>query len=180
MKKIVIGLLILIALPLVAAVFIPKEYAVEREIVINRPREQVFEYVKFLKNQDNFSKWASMDPHMEKTYRGTDGTVGFVSAWASDSSDVGSGEQEITALNEGERIDYELRFKEPFESTSPAYMLTEAQGENQTSVKWGFQGRMDYPMNLMLVVMDFEEMIGNDLETGLQQLKTILERPEQL
>ena len=72
--------------------------------------DEVFDYVKYLKNQDNFSKWASMDPDMQKTYRGTDVTVGFVSAWASDNPDVGVGEQEIKAITAGQRIDFELRF----------------------------------------------------------------------
>lgn len=35
-------------------------------------------------------------------------------------------------------------------------------------------------MNLYLTdnqIMNFEEMIGGDLDTGLQQLKTILDKP---
>lgn len=175
-KKILIALVIIIAIPLVMALFIKKDYAVEREVVINQPKENVFDYIKYLKNQDNFSKWATMDPGMKKTYRGTDGTVGFVSAWESQKDDVGVGEQEIKKITEGERIDYELRFIKPFESTEKAYMITHALGENQTSVKWGFSGRMNYPMNLMLLFMDFEEMIGNDFETGLNKLKAELEK----
>lgn len=175
-KKILIALAIIIAIPLLVALFVKKDYAVEREISINKPKEAVFDYVKYLKNQDNFSKWATMDPDMKKTYRGTDGTVGFVSAWESRNDDVGAGEQEITKITEGERIDYELRFIKPFESTEKAYMITEALGDNQTNVKWGFSGRMDYPMNLMLLFMDFEEMIGNDFETGLNRLKGELEK----
>jgi hypothetical protein len=30
-------------------------------------------------------------------------------------------------------------------------------------------------MNLMLVLMDFEKMIGDDLQTGLDKLKVVLE-----
>lgn len=175
-KKILIALAIIIAIPLLVALFVKKDYAVEREVVINQPKEVVFGYIKFLKNQDNFSKWATMDPDMKKTYQGTDGMVGFVSAWESQKDDVGTGEQEIKKITEGERIDYELRFIKPFESTEKAYMITEASGDNQTKVKWGFSGRMDYPMNLMLLFMDFEEMIGNDFETGLNRLKGELEK----
>lgn len=54
-------------------------------------------------------------------------------------------------------------------------MTTEAVGENQTKVTWGFDGSMAYPSNLMLLFMDFEELIGDDFQTGLQKLKTILE-----
>lgn len=175
LKKILIVLAIIIALPFIIALFIKKEYAVEREIAIDKPKQEVFDYVKYLKNQDNYSKWATMDPGMEKTYKGTDGTVGFVAAWNSQKKDVGKGEQEIKKITEGERIDFELRFLEPFQSVEPAYMSTEAIAENKTKVKWGFNGHMPYPMNLMLLFMNMEEMIGNDLQTGLSNLKEVLE-----
>jgi len=175
LKTILIAVGILIAVPLIVALFVKKDYEVEREITINKPKEEVFDYVKFLKNQDNYSKWATMDPEMKKTYRGTDGTVGFVSAWKSDNKDVGKGEQEIMKITEGKRIDFELRFFEPFESTEPAYMTTESVSENQTKVKRGFSGHMDYPMNIMMLFMDFEKMIGDDLDTGLKNLKSVLE-----
>lgn len=164
------------AIPLITALFIKKEYAVEKEIIINKPRSEVFEYIRFLKNQDNFSKWAMMDPEMEKTYRGVDGEVGFVSAWKSDNEDVGVGEQEIIKITDGERIDYELRFFEPFEATDNAYMITESAGDGKTLVKWGFDGKMAYPMNLMFLFMDFDAMLGDDLQTGLDRLKVELEK----
>jgi uncharacterized membrane protein len=176
LKKLLIAVAIIIMIPLIAAVFVKKEYAVERAIDIDKPKQEVFDYIKYLKNQDNFSKWASMDPDMKKTYRGTDGMAGFVSAWESDNPDVGTGEQEIVKIVEGERIDYQLRFIEPFEASDPASMTTERLSDNQTRVVWAFNGRMDYPMNLMFLFMDMEKMIGDDLETGLANLKTILEK----
>jgi uncharacterized protein YndB with AHSA1/START domain len=174
-KKVLIGLGVLIAIPLIVAIFVDKDYAVEREITINKPKQEVFDYIKLLKNQDNYSKWAKMDPNIKKIFRGEDGTVGFVSAWESDNEDVGVGEQEIIKITEGERIDFELRFFKPFEATEPAYMTTETVDENQTKVTWGFSGHMNYPMNLMMLFMDFEQIIGDDLETGLKNLKQILE-----
>jgi hypothetical protein len=176
MKTILIVLVVIIAIPLIIALLMKKEYGVIREVVINKPKSEVFNYIKYLKNQDNFSKWATMDPNMKKEYRGEDGAVGFVSAWDSEQKNVGKGEQEIKKLIEGERIEYELRFIKPFQSTSLAYMTTETISENQTRVKWGFNGKMNYPMNIMLLFMDMEKMIGNDFATGLSNLKTIVER----
>ena len=175
-KRVLIAIGAIIALLLIIALFVKKQYAVEREITINKPKNEVFNYIKMLKNQDYYSKWASMDPNMKKEYRGEDGTVGFVSAWDSDKKDVGKGEQEIKKITENERIDYELRFIEPFQSTESAYMTTESTTGNQTTVKWGFKGKMNYPMNLMLLFMNMEKMVGDDLQTGLQNLKTVLEK----
>jgi uncharacterized protein YndB with AHSA1/START domain len=175
--KYILGTLVsIIVIILIVAAFAPSEYAVEREVTINKSVTEVFDYVKYLKNQDDFSKWASMDPDMKKTFTGVDGTVGFISAWESDNKDVGKGEQEIMKITEGERIDFELRFFEPFEASDNAYMITETDGNSATIVKWGFDGKMDYPMNIMLLAMDMEEMLGDDLQQGLNKLKVILEK----
>src|SRR5262245_66106 len=173
-KRILIGVAILIAVPLIIGLFIKTDFAVEREVIINKPKEEVFNYVKHLKNHANFSKWAMLDPKMKTDYRGTDGTVGFVSAWDSDNQDVGKGEQEIKRITEGERIDVEIRMRRPFQSTDPAYMTTEAVAGNQTRVKSGYFGRMNYPTNLMCPFI--AERIGADMETGLRNLKTVLEK----
>jgi hypothetical protein len=177
-KKVVkiaaIVIILIIALPLVTALFVKKDYAVEREVTVNRPVHEVFEYVKYLKNQDNYSAWASLDPDMKQEFRGSDGTVGFVSAWEGN-KDVGTGEQKIVSITEGERIEYALHFIEPWEGHADAYMTTIPISENQTKVTWGFSSRMPYPFNIMLLFMDMEDLIGNDLETGLVKLKDILE-----
>jgi uncharacterized protein YndB with AHSA1/START domain len=176
LKKLLLVIAVLISLALLTALFVKKDYAVERQITINKPKQEVFNYVKLLKNQDNYSKWGSMDPAMKKNFKGTDGQPGFVSAWESEKDDVGKGEQEIKSVEEGKRITYELRFLEPIASTAPAFMTTESLNENQTKVTWGFSGHMRYPTNLMLLFMDIEKMIGDDLETGLQTLKIRLEQ----
>lgn len=163
----------LIAIPLIIALFVDRDYTVERQITIDKPEAQVFDYIKFIRNQNKFSVWSNMDPNMKQEFRGTDGTVGFVSAWDSKESGVGKGEQEIVSIRDGERIDFQLRFIKPFESTAKAYMSTDGNG-NQTTVTWGFNGSSAYPMNFMNLFMG--SMIGNDLQQGLANLKEILEK----
>ena len=79
-------------------------------------------------------------------------------------------------MADGERIDYELHFIEPFESTDFAYLTTTAVNDSVTSVKWGFNGEMKYPINLMMLTMDMEKMLAPDLQNGLNNLKAILEK----
>jgi hypothetical protein len=165
----------IIVLFLIIAFFLKKDYTVGKEIIINKSKAAVFEYLKYLKNQNKFNVWASMDPDMKTNFTGTDGTEGFISAWDSDNKNVGKGEQEIVKIIDGERIDYEIRFIKPFKSTSYAYITTLAVDGNHTRVHWGFSGNMKYPTNLTLLFMNMEKMIGGDLEKGLENLKTILE-----
>ena len=115
------------------------------------------------------------DPAVRKTYTGTDGTPGFTMAWDSESDQVGKGEQEISRINEGRQVDYQIRFKEPFEANASASISTAPVSQAQTKVTWGFNSSMKYPMNAMMIFMDIPEMLGKDLDTSLQSLKSIVE-----
>ena len=172
LKRILIGIVGIIALLLLMALFIEKDYNVERSVEINKPKEQVFAFVKQTRNQDQFNKWIQADPNVKKTFRGEDGTVGFIYAW--ESKEVGKGEQEISGISEGERIDFALRFKEPFESNAAAHMTTATVSDNQTKVTWRMEGTSPYPMNLMNLIVP--TVLGKDLETSLASLKTVLEK----
>src|SRR4051812_31480970 len=161
LKRILISLLVLVALLLIIPLFISKDFAVEKTITINRPSDQVFDFVKYLKNQDRYSYWAMADPNSAKDYSGTDASVGFVSKW--DSKKLGSGEQEIKGIDENaRRVDYELRFFKPMKATNNAYMAVDNTGAEQSKVKWGISGKMSYPMNIMSPFMD--KMLGKDLD----------------
>jgi hypothetical protein len=67
-KGILFRLLGIIALALIVALFMPKEYLVEREVVRNQPKDTVFNYVKHFKNQNQFSVWSKTVPNMKKTF----------------------------------------------------------------------------------------------------------------
>ncbi len=180
MKKILrvfgIVLLCFIVLVLLVAAVVKKGYTVERQVTLNKPKQVVFDYARYLKNQSQYSVWAKIDPNMKTEYRGTDGTVGFVSAWDSQVREAGTGEQEITKIEDGKRIDYELRFYKPMKSTDNAYMSFDSVNDSVTNVKWGFYGKIKYPMNLSLLFMNMDAMLGKDLEGGLNNLKSLLEK----
>lgn len=80
LKKILFGIVGIIVLLLIIALFVKKDYAVQREIVVNKPKQQVFDYIKYLKNQNDYSKWGGMNPDIKKEFNSTAGTVGFRSA----------------------------------------------------------------------------------------------------
>lgn len=164
----------ILALIILLAVIAPKSYNVSRSIEINRPKSVVFHYLKSLKNQDEWSPWGKRDPNMVKNFVGTDGEVGAVSSWKGN-KDVGEGEQELTRIVDGERIESELRFLKPFKSTSNAYMETKAVDADTTQVMWGFSGKNKFPMSIMMLFMSMDKMVGRDFEEGLASLKEILE-----
>lgn len=167
-------LIAVVLLIVILALIAPKNYAVSRDIVINKPISEVYNYLKLINNQDHWSPWQERDPDMKKKFTGTDGEVGFISAWESDHKQVGSGEQEIVGLKENEEIATHLRFLKPFKSESDAYIRV-AEANGGTKVTWGFSGDNKFPMSIMMLFMNMDKAVGADFEQGLSKLKNVLE-----
>jgi len=166
---IVAGIIVLL---LIIALIIKKEHYVKREIIINAPRQKVFDYIKLLKNQDKFNKHAMADSDRKREFKGTDGTVGYIYAWSGNKS-AGVGEKEIMNIIEGKRIETEIRFVKPMRVTASMIMETESLSDNQTKVSWSNAGTLKYPLNIMVPMM--EKMLPKDMDTSLSTLKNILE-----
>lgn len=169
---ILVGLAILL---FILSAIAPKTYDVSRSVEIARPKNEVFTYLRSLKNMDDWSPWAKKDPNMEKKFTGTDGEVGSQSYW-NGNKEVGEGEQEIKKIIDGERIESELRFLKPFKSTSDCYTQVEDSGNGNTKVTWGFSGKNKFPMNIMSLFKSMDAMVGPDFEQGMASLKEVLEK----
>lgn len=173
---IIIAIILAVAtLLLIVALFTNKDYSVERQIVIDKPALQVFDYIKYLKNMDHYNKWVMTDPTMRKDYRGTDGTEGFSYSWDSDNKQAGQGEQMIKKITDGRKMDYQIQFIKPFAGFAESSMETLPVDQRSTTVKWSFASKMAYPMNVVLIFMDMGEMLGKDMAISLNNLKQILE-----
>jgi len=162
------------AIPFILALFVKKEYSIKEQVTINKSTPVVYNYVKLVSNQEQYSKWVMADPNMRKTLTGTDGTVGFIYAWDSDDKGVGAGAQEITSLVENKKMNTEIRFIRPFEGTSQVTLLTDSTGANETNVTWTMEGKSKYPMNIMNLFMG--RMLHKDMQISLQNLKNNLEK----
>jgi hypothetical protein len=163
----------IIALLLIIALFIKREHYVKREIIINAPRQKVFDYVRLLKNQDTFNKHAMAGPDRKREYRGTDGTVGFIYAWKGNKN-AGEGEKEIKNITEGERIEMEIRFVKPMVTSANIILETESLSDDQTKVTWSNAGTLKYPVNIFVPMM--EKMLPKEMDSSLSTLKNILEK----
>ncbi|MGE4170512.1 MAG: SRPBCC family protein [Candidatus Margulisiibacteriota bacterium] len=178
--RIVLVLIVLVAgLGLLA----PRNYHLEREIVIDRPVADVFSYITLLQNSNTWNAWMLMDPTMKTDAKGTDGTVGYVTSWESTNKNVGTGEQEIKAITLNERLDTEIRFTKPFKTQFDSFMTTTPIGETHTKVVMGIDCKMPFPLNAVHFVMSLccgqeKEMI-TQFDNSLNNLKTQLEQTDE-
>ena len=173
LQTIAIIIIVLVGLILLMASLMEKEYSLSSSIIINRPQNVVFDYVKHLKNQERYSKWVMADPNVKLTYTGTDGIVGFRAAWESADKNVGVGEQEIMIIKEGIGYDAEIRFEKPFKGVSTANVTTEAISSNQTKVTTTFNSKTPFPMNIMVPMI--KKMLTKDMNQNSTTLKSVLE-----
>src|SRR5258705_13745092 len=162
----IIGLLLIIAL------LMKREHYVRREIIINAPRQKVFDYVKLHKNQDEFNRGAMEDPDRKREFKGTDGTVEYIYAWSGNKNE-GEGEKEIKNIIEGKRIETEIRFVKPMAVTASIIMETESLSNDQTKVYLINTGTLKYPLNIMIPM--FEKNFAKQMDISLSTLKNILE-----
>jgi hypothetical protein len=147
---------------------------IEKSTEIRKPSSEVFNYLKYTRNQDNFSVWNMTDPKMKKEQSGTDGEVGFIYRWDSQNKNVGAGEQQTTAIIQGKRIDSAIRFFRPMKNTGKTSFIIDEAGKGLTRVTWIFDSPSKFPMVLFAPI--FKKMLGKDLEKGLVNLKMILEK----
>jgi hypothetical protein len=170
-----IVLVIIVFVLLLLMLIAPKRYHIERSVVIDRPIKEVYNYLRFIKNQDDWSPWKKRDPTMKQTFTGVDGEVGFIVSWDSDHKQVGSGEQEVKILVSPTRIDSELRFFKPWKSQSNGFFILNEINPDKTKVTWGFEGIHKIPVNIFGLLYNMDKAVGKDFEQGLTELKKILE-----
>jgi hypothetical protein len=162
----------IVAFMFVVALIMPKKHYVERGIVINAPRQKVFDFIRLLQNQEKFNTNAMEDANREKTFTGTDGTVGYIYAWKGN-KDAGEGEKEIIAIIDGQSVEMEIRFVKPMKATARIIMSTEALADNQTKLSWSNAGILPVPINLFIPKM--QKHVAKDMDKSLATVKALLE-----
>jgi hypothetical protein len=102
LKKILLGLVALIAATLAYAALQPATYRVERSATIAATPAVLFDYFNNHKKFNEWNPWAKMDPEAKNTYSGPEAGVGAIAEW--DGSKVGKGRATITESRPGEFI----------------------------------------------------------------------------
>lgn len=171
LKLIGIVLVVLIVLFLLVAAFLPADYDISRQIVVNRPASYVYPNVAVLTNWQKWSPWYALEPDANYIYSEPDSGVGANYSWQGEI--VGSGSLAIVAAVENESVEGALEFTEPQSSRSTNYFYFD-ETDSSTTVTWGMQGELGYPIERFFGLF-FEDMIGPDFEKGLENLKKVSE-----
>lgn len=172
LKRLLVTLVVLIAILAAASFLLPRNVTVARTTTIEAPADQVFAHLNSLQAQAAWSPWLNIDPDMVQTYSGPDAGVGNRLDWTSDHPNVGNGSQEIIEMTENESVTTALDFGA--QGTANAALLLAASGDT-TEVTWTLETDMgNNPIGRYMGLM-MDGMVGGDYETGLANLKTLVE-----
>ncbi|MFT5079683.1 MAG: hypothetical protein ACI9C2_000699 [Gammaproteobacteria bacterium] len=174
MKKVLIGLGIIVALFVMVGALLTTEYVVEQRVTIKASPESIHALVGDLARWDDWAPWVEEDPSVVTTLGTTTG-VGASQTWT---SDEGDGELTFTASDPAKGIAYDMVFIMG-ETRAPATcaMTYEVDGEN-TTVVWTMEGDMEDSMPPVLsgyMTLMVAGSIGAMFDTGLAKLKSELE-----
>ncbi len=172
LKKILLGLAVLLALLILLGFLLPSSAHVERSTVIQAPPANVFALVNSFKGFNRWSPWAERDPETVYTFSGPDFGVGAAMSWVSQNPQVGAGSQKITLSEPYERIESHLDFGS--QGTAQAFFALTPQAGG-TEVRWGFDTEFGSNLVSRYMGLMFDRWIGADYEAGLANLKSLAE-----
>ena len=176
LKKILIGLAVLVLVVVVAALLKSPDYRVERSLVIAAPAEKLFPWFDNHRKFNEWNPWSKMDPEAKNTYSGPESGVGAVASW--DGEKVGKGSATITESKANERIVERMNWLEPMEGVSTVEFTFKPEGEGKTKVTWAMYGRNEGLLaRAVSLVMDCESMCGPEFEKGLADVAKLATTP---
>ena len=175
LKYMILALFFLAAVFFAVGFFIlPAEREVSRSIEIDRPAKMVFKTINSMHTFNDWSPWAQIDPETIYEFTGPETGVGSKMSWKSDNKNVGTGTQEIVESHPNKMIRTQLFFS-GYEDTASYATLNLNEKNGSTTVQWVYN--TDFGDNVVMRYMGImiEKMLGTQYETGLQNLKTLVE-----
>lgn len=169
--KILGGLLAaIVAIVVIGGVILPKDYRVERSVLVSAPADLAYAQVSNLERWNDWSPWKKMDPSMKVTYGDKKEGVGASYAW--DGEAAGKGELTIKTAEPGKSLTTFVDFGA--RGQSDGYWRFEPSGE-ETRVTWGFSGTNKGIFGGWFSMM-MDDMVGAQFLEGLQGIKLLAEK----
>jgi hypothetical protein len=168
LKKILIGLVVLVAVFAAVVVSRPASFAVERSATIPTPPDTAFTQVNDFHAWAGWSPWEKLDAGMKKTYSGANTGAGSIYYW-NGNNDVGEGRMTMEKSERPNTIGIKLEFMRPFAATNQTTFTFTPVPEG-TKVTWSMSGHNDFFGKAASLFMDMDKVVGQDFERGLASL----------
>jgi hypothetical protein len=160
----------LLVLLLVAGLLLPKDWQVERSVVVGAPASAVFPYLNSLKRWREWTVWYAREPDLQVEYEGPESGVGATSRWQGRD---GRGAMKILNSDRDRRVEYLLLLDAGATEMNGLLQLTPEAGG--TRVTWRVGGSVGGSPLQRYFALLISVWVGHDIDASLAQLKTKLE-----
>jgi len=168
LKKLLIGLVVLVVILVVVGIFLPKDYEVRRSVVVDAKPSAVHKYVGDLEKWKEWEPWTEADPTLEVTLGKKTSGVGASQTWKSKDGD---GKLTFTATDSDKGVEYDMSIGEWSSKGALRYDAV----EKKTKVTWEMAGTVDMPVIGGYLALMMDSWTGPYFEKGLAKLKAKVE-----
>ncbi len=173
LKGFLFTVLALVVVFVAVGYFLPKDYDMERSIVIDATPERIHAYVGDLEQWDKWMPWKEADPSIEVKLGEKTKGVGAHQSWTGKD---GKGELTFTASDPDKGIEYDMAFIMDEDTRAESHCVTSYEKvEGGTKVTWAMKGTMPGAVLGGWFAMLMDSMAGKDFDKGLSKLKALAE-----
>lgn len=172
-RIVVVLIVIALALAAIGLAILPRTVAVSRYAIIDAPPAEVWPFVSDLRRFNDWSPWAGYDPDgTTYVFEGPETGIGQTMRWSSDHPNVGSGTLTVVSYDPGRAVEMRLDFGQMGTAETTIVLIP---SEGGTEVTWGFTTDLGTNPVARWFGLMFDRWVGNDYETGLANLKALVE-----
>ena len=174
LKRSALILLFFLIIIVIVSLFLPSSFHLERSVVIDADKEQIFKQVNDLRNWKNWSPWELKDPSMyigDGLFSNPSSGEGASFNWDSENDEIGKGRIEIIISTTNKYIENKLDFG----AGEAVGTWNFNENENGVEVVWGMDVEFGFDPISKFFGLFLEGEVSPYYELGLERLKTFSE-----
>jgi hypothetical protein len=168
---IVSGLVGVVVIILIVALFMPGRYHIEKRAIIARPKDFVMDRVADLNYYAQWNPWQKMEPGSKSEINGTPKTAGHSYSW--EGKKIGMGSLTLRDIDR-RHVHFYLDFVKPWKASASDDWHFEEWGNGETKVTWQNSGDLPYPIARLMGPM-LSKTLEKQFVEGLKNLKNLCE-----
>lgn len=154
----------------------PDDFRVTRTIAIEAPTADAFARVYDLRQWNDWSPWAKLDPAALHSFDGASEGKGAAMRWDSENREVGKGSMTLMESRPDEFVQFVVELQRPVIAVNTAEFTFQRE-DDRTVVTWSMFGKRAFLGKAMNLLFSGDKMLGDRFEQGLANLKNLLENP---
>lgn len=156
--------------------WVKKEFDRSRTVLINKPKAEVYGYIRQLQLQPNWLPWFESRTGVILKFKGEEGKEGATLYWRMQHKYFEEeGIERITKIKPGMVLETQFFFLKPHKTYFESYMAVKELDDERTKLLWGIRGTHRFPASVLSMFFDFNGRLEQHIEEGLENIKFNLE-----